>query len=165
MIPWDVVQTGGEACWIPRTSTGQRVFMCNCCLKTGSGKTPVLCNGNYHIMWRESCTLKDRKNQYMSRYTKMNNVKMVKIPMNMKCLPSVKNLINQCRSVLALQEHLPHLSLSINQVFHQIKLEILLQGTCKCLTITFLCRQPTMGWHTQANELFVKKAIREFLLL
>jgi len=81
----------------------------------------------------------------MSRYTKMNDAKMVKIPMDMKRLPSLKNLINQRRSVLALQEHLPHASPSINQVFHQIKLEILLQGTRKCPTITFLCRQPAMG--------------------
>jgi hypothetical protein len=108
----------------------------------------------------------------------MNGAKIAfKTPMNMKRLLSLKNRINQgsnshvndapvnqCRSVLAFQEYLPHPSASIKQVFHQTKLEVPLKGTRKCPAFALLCGQPAMERDTQVKELFVKKSNQEVFL-
>ena len=115
----------------------------------------------------------------MSKYTTMNGAKIAfSIPMKMKRLLSLRTRINHgCRwplpihspinqrcSILALQEHFPHPSPSVKQVFHQTKLEIPLQGTGERPAFALLCRPTTPEWHPQIKEFFVKKRDEEVFL-
>ena len=119
------------------------------------------------IMTREEiCTSKYRKNEYMSTYTTMNGAKIAfKIPMKMKRLLSLRTHVNydggmvfanytpvnQRGSILALQEHLPHSSPSIEQVLHQTKLEIPFKGTRKCPALALLCGPPVRERYSQVK--------------
>jgi hypothetical protein len=96
----------------------------------------------------------------------MNGAKMAfKIPMKMKRLLSLRTRVNhslamtlanyapvnQGRSVLALQEHLPHLSPSVKQILHQTELEIPFKGTRECPTLALLCGPPALAWHSHVK--------------
>jgi hypothetical protein len=116
----------------------------------------------------------------MSKYTTMNGAKIAfSTPMKMKRLLSLRAGVNcRCRmaflpnyspvnqgcSILALQEHLPHPSPSIKQVFHQTKLKIPLKSTRERPAFALLCRPLALEWHTQVKELFVKKRDEEIFL-
>jgi hypothetical protein len=71
---------------------------------------------------------------------------------------------NQCCSILALQEHLPHLSPSVKQVLHQTKLKVPLKGTRECAAFALFCGPPGWEWYTQVKELFVEQCNKEVLL-
>jgi hypothetical protein len=72
--------------------------------------------------------------------------------------------VNQGCSILALQEHLPHLTPSIKEVFHQTKLEIPLESTRERPAFALLPRPLALDWHPQVKELFVKKCDEEIFL-
>jgi hypothetical protein len=65
--------------------------------------------------------------------------------------------VDQRCSILALQEHFPHPTPSIKQVFHETKLEIPLEGTRECSALALLCRPTALEWHAQVEKLFVKE--------
>ena len=72
--------------------------------------------------------------------------------------------VNQRCSILALQKHFPHLSPSVEQVFHQTELEIPFKGTRERPAFALLCRPPALEGHMQVKELFVKKRDEEIFL-
>jgi len=115
---------------------------------------------------KEICTSKYRKNEYMSKYTTMNGAKMAfKIPMKMKRLLSLRTHINydggmvfanhapvnQRRSILALQEYLPHSSPSIKQVLHQTELEIPFKGARECPALPLFSGPPAWERYSQVK--------------
>jgi hypothetical protein len=127
----------------------------------------------------EICTSKYRKNEYMSTYTTMNGAKIAfKIPIKMKRLLSLWTRVNynggmvfanhapldQRRSILALQEHLPHSPPSIKQVLHQTELEIPFKGTRECPALALVCGPPAREWYSQVKQLLVEKRDEEVFL-
>jgi hypothetical protein len=114
----------------------------------------------------EICTSKYRKNEYMSTYTTMNGAKIAfKIPMKMKRLLSLRTNVNyERRSILALQEHLPHSSTSIKQVLHQTELEIPFKGARECPALALLCGPPVRERYSQVKQLLVEKRDEEVFL-
>jgi hypothetical protein len=96
----------------------------------------------------------------------MNGAKMAfKMPMKMKRLLNLRTRVNygpgmtlanyapvnQGRSVLALQEHLPYLSPSIKQILHQAELEIPFKGTRECPAFALLWGPPALDWNSQVK--------------
>lgn len=107
----------------------------------------------------------------MSTYTTMNGAKIAfKIPIKMKRLLSLWTHVNyngamvfanhapvnQSRSILALQEHLPYSPPSIEQVLHQTELEIPFKGARECPALALVCRPPARERYSQIKQLLVE---------